>query len=222
MLAPFSVPAGYMLAGLLSCSPQTPPSVAVQFRNNPPGIVNSEPAESLMRLKDGTISPDYGREFSVTGGLTYSNIQTTFDMNFTSSVWPVVNRACLWANNINITVTYTPTVYVASNYRPGSCRYQATLEHEMRHVAADVAFLGELLPYMKEMAEMSVAPWKGAGPVGKETLEAEQAALSKQFGDALEKISDGQQGIRVLRQRQIDTRAEYDRLSTACPAEPSR
>lgn len=207
---------GYMLAAIFTCPVQTPPVVTVQFQSSPPHIINDKSSSELAALKKNSTSPNYGSEFPIVGGLTFSNFKVEYSMDLMNGVQSVLRKACLWATKINVVVTYTPTVYVASNHAPGSCHYKMTERHEMMHVNVDVITLKEFLPQVKKAVEGTVATWRGVGPVDQDGLKAAESELSKPLKVTLDAITDKLQQARRARQQQVDSRDEYRYLSTAC------
>ncbi|MFH1157575.1 MAG: hypothetical protein V1721_01630 [Pseudomonadota bacterium] len=221
-LSPLSLSTGYILAGLLSCDPQTAPTVTLQFQNAPLQINNTRSSSDLARMKTHTLSPQYGAEFPVVGGATSSDLQIKYNAEFMTSSALSSDSVCLWAKAINITVIYAPVIYISSDYKPGSCQYSLTEEHERLHVNIDIITLNEFLPYIRREAENAVSAWRGTGPVGKNQTESNQEALLKPVADALGKVTSHLQRTRSLRQQQVDSRSEYRYVSSACRKKDSR
>jgi len=79
-ISPLSLSTGYVLAGLLSCNPQTAPNVTLQFQNVPLQIDNTRSSADLAQFKTHTLSPKYGAEFPVVGGVASSDFQVVFGL----------------------------------------------------------------------------------------------------------------------------------------------
>ena len=43
-------------------------------------------------------------------------------------------RFCIYPEEINIKMSYNPTVYIANSLEPGSCRFNTTVRHEQTHL----------------------------------------------------------------------------------------
>jgi len=113
-------------------------------------------------------------------------------------------------------VIYAPTVYISSDYKPGSCQYSMTEEHEMLHVNVDIITINEFLPHIRRTAENVVSTWRGTSSVGKNKLKFNQDAILKPLAEALGKVTNQMQKMRNLRQQQVDSRSEYRYVSSAC------
>ncbi|MBU6476241.1 MAG: hypothetical protein KGQ70_09765, partial [Alphaproteobacteria bacterium] len=212
---PFST--GRMFAGIFSCAQPHAPPVTIVFHDSPPRIEAAQPAARMESLRKKSISPDYGGAFTQVDGLTDGTFGIKYDLDFTAVEQMMLHTACVRAKDARIAVTYTPVIYVSDVAAPGSCRYKATLAHEMRHVGADIGDIEEFLPKIKAAADAALAPQHDPRPVSKSAVVAFQADESKKLSDAIGKISAALQRTRQIRQMQIDTRREYERLSKACP-----
>jgi hypothetical protein len=214
--APFSAKTAAVLIGLFSCDPGPEPSVFLDFQNTPPQISRRAPAE-LQQLKTESSSPDYHGEFSLVQGVKDAAFQFSYAMNFSNTSWPLLGKSCVRPSALTITLTYAPLIYLNSEIPEGSCDHNVTLEHELRHVKVDVETLQEFIPGMKKTAAATLALLRSTEPVAAKDVEAAQQT----FTDALTKTIDAStarlQEIRTLRQQAVDSREEYQRLSTACP-----
>lgn len=210
---------GYILAGLISCSPQTPAEVTLRFINNPATIDNSKDESQLQATRKGSISPSYGNEFPVVQGLHTGTYQLSHTIDFEDTYRPMIG-ACIHATRMQITLTYTPVIYIKSNHAPGSCHYETTLGHERKHVATDVATLTEYIPEIKKMATLALAAAANNKPVDKDQMSAEHSRIEAAVSQTLEKSSDAMQAVRTYRQQAVDSREEYERLSGLCLNEP--
>lgn len=220
-----SLQAGYILAGLLTCTPSAPPEVVIEFKNAPPRLETGESTRDLARTKENSTSPNYGAEFPIVGGLTESNYNVSYKtqfLNMSSSVYSGADSAagmrqvCVHPKTVTVTVTYMPVIYVASDYPHGSCRYNLTEEHEMRHVSVDTITINGFLPKIRQAVVDAVSGWHGVGPVDETQMEAVQNSLSDQLKAPVKKIFDQLQQTRRARQQAVDSRDEYRRLSTSC------
>ncbi len=217
-----SLPAAYLLAELLVCAPSAAPEVVVKFKNTPPQLDQKKSSQDLARMQAHSTSPIYGTEFPIIGGLTASEFQISYGMQFANISYPSLGQVCIHPKTIEVTLTYTPVIYVASDYPPGSCQYGLTEEHETRHVSVDVITATGFLPQIKQAASFAVSQWRGTGPVHESQMEAVQNGLLKQLSAPMKKQLDQFQQTRRLRQQAVDSREEYRRLSEACPHERLR
>lgn len=215
-VAHLSLPAGYILAGLLSCGPQTTPDITVTLQNNTPQINNEQSSEQMVKMKGDSVSPSYGGEFPIVDGITNGVVQIGHDISFSSTVHPFLGSACVAADTVHITVTYSPTIYVDSRYAQGSCRYDLTKEHEMRHVQVDVDTINEFIPYIKQLTEAATEQWKNNGSVREPDIETTQKGMSQEIDAVLKQATENLQNARSMRQPLVDSHEEYKRVSEAC------
>ena len=204
-----------VLAGLMACPAHQPPVVTLDLRELPTEIDNAKTSVRLAEMKAHAISPNYGAEFPIVGGLTESSFELAYNTGFVTASGRN-GKACLWAERVHITLTYAPKIYIALQYAPGSCNYSLTKRHEQRHVYTDLASLNEFAPRLRKVAGLAAARWRVIGPIDKGRLKTEQAEMTDALARALDNEIASLHETRRLRQQKIDSREEYKRMSKAC------
>lgn len=220
MLTPqIHLAAAYMLASIFSCDAQPAPALHFTVREKPPVFVSTRSTRELRAL--GTTLPNVNlAEFPTTSGITEGKVDLQTSIAF-SSQETLTGRYCLWPTEVDVTLSYEAHVYIASEYAPQSCRYAVTKQHELRHVAADEDALREFIPRLKKSAEARAAKGYPDGPFDLAGRDSMKNLVLETFRDGLARDLDKLEADRSRRQLAIDTRAEYTRLSRACPGEPS-
>ncbi len=212
--------AGIILANTLSCAVQPAATVSLSFQNTPPRYVHTESTADLSQRKIDTKFSHGPSEIFVTGGITESHLETKFKMSFKSMEDTVTLQGCYWPTDINVTVSYAPVVYIASDYDYQSCRYQQTALHELKHVNTDIITINEFLPHIRQSLQTAASALSVTGPFSLENKDQAQEGMMAAIKTALEASVNQMQATRQQRQQAIDTRQEYLRLSKACPDEP--
>ena len=210
---------GYVLAGLFTCTPHPAPDVTVNFYKNPPRISHARSSAYLMSMKQNSSSPNYGSEFPELDGVTRGQIQFKYNLDFSETEEIELRQACVRTKSAHITVTYTPTIYISSNVAKGTCRYAATLDHEMKHVRVDLDAIHEFLPDIEKAAANALRRAQTTEPISSRQVDKLRDDISEKLSKALDEQTDALQQTRTSRQRKIDSRAEYERLSNACAGE---
>ncbi|TAL26907.1 MAG: hypothetical protein EPN97_18660 [Alphaproteobacteria bacterium] len=209
-----------VLAGLLACDPQPAPDIQVNYTEKKPVFFNSHSTAQLR-----AIAPSMGTvnlaDFPVTTGVTRGKITMETSILF-RSLGNLLGRYCLWQAEVTINVTYRPEVYIAKEYRPGTCRYTQTKLHELRHVEIDKGVMKDLLPELKKVVAARAAKIGVRGPFDDTQREAAKSVLLHSMQDAVSAELDRIESVRAMRQQMVDTPAEYTRLSLSCPGEPIR
>lgn len=210
-----------LLAGFDStCPQQSPAKVTMVFNNNLPVENNTLTSAELGNFHISTTFSKSRKEMFTVGGVTVSDFSPQFLVTFEGSTDPVSGKTCLSAKTIELSLTYNPVVYIASEYKQGSCRHKEVMLHEVRHVNTDIITFKEYLPVLQADMAAAAAALKPMGPLSPaEVLPARDKIvdiLQAALGVSIDKIG------KVLHQRQqaIDTRQEYLRSSRACPDEP--
>ncbi len=123
---------------------------------------------------------------------------------------------CFWVDRIEITLRYEALdVYIASEYPPGSCQYQAILSHENKHVAAARALLDDYVQEIRSVLTSLAIPKPRAPRLVETVSEARQLTqatienLLRPVFERLRKTMEDTQG-------RIDSRGEYRRVEKQC------
>ncbi|MEZ0261154.1 MAG: hypothetical protein ACAH80_09100 [Alphaproteobacteria bacterium] len=216
-IAPFAC---LLLAAFDGCRPAQSPKVTAVFNNNLPIENNSLPITELGKFTISTTFSKKRKETFIVGGVTVSDFVPQFLLTFDGSTDPVSGKACLAAKTVELTLNYKPTVYIASQYKPGSCRYKEVLLHEVRHVNTDIITFKEYLPIIQADMERAAATLHVMGPLDKNEVDPAREKAAAVLKEALTASVDKVSAVLHQRQQAIDTRAEYLRSSRACPHEP--
>jgi hypothetical protein len=105
-------------------------------------------------------------------------------------------------------------VYVASEFKPGECAYNAVLDHENQHVAINNAALREYAPRIRAALEQALReqrPLATSDPKG--SADRALADVHRRMDAALDEF----QKTLASRNAAIDTDSNYDAISQLCP-----
>lgn len=215
-----SAAAGLMMLVLAQgCPPQQMPTVSINVVNNPPVYDNSYSSAALGEVPIDTKIAQHSDEVFITGGLTRGAVTTSWETSFAKLLDERSGVACLWLKSVNLTLTYTPNVYIASEHAPGSCRYGVIMEHEIRHVNTDIMTLNEYLPLIRQNLQYAVDTLGVRGPYHDVQMRRIQQDMQDVISGRLRDTLAEMDVVRRKRQQLIDTRQEYMRLSGLCPNE---
>lgn len=144
-------------------------------------------------------------------GLTVSKFTAQWNMDFLAAKLGNGSN-CIWLRTIEIKLAVPEvTVYVASEYQPGNCEYNAVLAHENEHVRINA----EVMTVRARTLEMAL---KGA--VGKlaplvSKLEP-QAAVEKELGGLVQRNLAELNAERDRRNAAIDSDHSYGTVARKC------
>lgn len=208
-----------MLVLAQGCPPQQAATVTINVVNNPPVYDNSYSSAELGEVPIDTRISQHSDEVFITGGLTRGEITTSWNTSFSKLLDESSGLSCLWLKSVDLTLSYTPTVYIASEHRPGSCRYNVIMEHEVRHVNTDIMTLNEYLPLIQQNLQYAVNTLGVHGPYLDMQMQSIQQNMRDVISGRLRDTLLEMDSLRRQRQQLIDTRQEYMRLSRLCPQE---
>ncbi|MBX7200300.1 MAG: hypothetical protein K1X51_13100 [Rhodospirillaceae bacterium] len=145
-------------------------------------------------------------------GVTY--VETMLSMQAATRIKPQGRGFCVYLDRVEADFGWDRMeVYVASEYKPGSCEYRMVLDHENQHVGINQQALRDSAPRVRAALEAILrdqAPVYVASPDG-----AADRALTAIHGrmngslDAFQRIIAERNGV-------IDTDSNYEAVSQMC------
>lgn len=127
---------------------------------------------------------------------------------------PVSGYECV-APKVQVSLFYTPiTIYIGSEFTPGSCAYKEVLEHEKRHLDAYLAHL----PKVETTVRKALAQRFDTRPLYAPAGQA-RALLSKEIDTGWMPYIKKELARAEVLQAAIDSPQEYARLSKVCKGE---
>jgi len=123
---------------------------------------------------------------------------------------------CFWVRRTELTIRNpSPDIYIAREYRRGTCPYRTVLAHERQHIRISKELIDRYIPRLRWVLTSLRIP-TGERPVfvtSAEDAKPEIAALMKELAEPL-----FQEMAKALREAQakIDSPASYRRLRKAC------
>lgn len=212
--------AGYMhlAAGEATCRVRKSPTVAVSVSETRVRYDHGRGRDALKSMGNDTVSP-YGPEAQThVSGLMNGEILTEQSIRFLQETWPRRSLGCVYLDSIDVKITIKPVIYVAREYKQGTCRYRSIVEHEKRHIAVDQQVAGKYRERMaRAIRENLAASAIGGAPVPVAAIPAEQEKIRARFEGLLKRYNAEMSAERKARQQGVDTLAEYERVRAQCP-----
>jgi len=216
------ISAGLMtLAGAYGCPQMAAGPVIMQTSNGTPRYYYHIPSAQLATLNTGGAKPQHLGPNYVIGGLTHGKINTTYSIQMSGKPMPGSSAYCVSIEQITVTLDYQPDVYIASEYKPGSCQYNVTMQHEVQHVNLELITLNEFIPRIQAHVRQTVQSLPPLPPTQAQDVPRVRDWISAQVNTAVQQSLAQMIQVRDSRQGGIDTPQEYARLAAACAHEPN-
>ncbi len=123
---------------------------------------------------------------------------------------------CFWVLRTTLTIRHpSPDIYIAREYRRGSCAYRKILAHEQRHIRISRDHINRYVPRLRWVLTSLRIP-TGRRPLLVESPEAAKSRVQALMKDLAEPLFH--EMAKVLREAQakIDSPASYRRLLKQC------
>ncbi len=209
----------YTLAQLTVCPlPDAAPHVDFQFLPEKPIYITEAPSAALGAAMKGNVDSTIATDSRwKVGGLEEGPIEPEFHMQFET-----VNDGssiCIFLSNIQFTLHYRPTIFIAKENKPLECRFKVVKLHEERHVATDLKTINEYVPKLQMELLWYLRSLGMQGPFPMSQRDTQIQEMAKNIGKALRPIVGKLIDTRRARQGMIDTVENYKHESSLCPGE---
>lgn len=172
----------------------------------------------LQGIKMDTVNPHSYGGLTVTQGYTRGGIQLQPRVEISYKSWPDLNLSCIAYDKIKITVDLDPTITIAREVKADPCMGPLVKEHELKHVKVDhhmvnkyAASIGQKV--YKALKERGFT----VGPVPTKSVKEITAQMQHAVFQIVEHESKKMDLERIEMQQAVDSKAEYSRISNACP-----
>lgn len=213
---PISLPALLVLAQMSGCPAGPQPTLEIQVvpREAPldTSMSQDELTAGFANNPDSTLSTEPGWHL---GGLTLSNIQTSFATRYLTQQVSQT-ESCVYVSHVDATVLYSPVIYIATDFLNNQCQYDLTLAHEQRHVGTDMEAINDYMPLFRQRITEYLANLGAVGPIDTGQTESAGEAILQQLMEDLQPVEDALNETRRQRQAAFDTEENYRYESSLC------
>lgn len=122
---------------------------------------------------------------------------------------------CPYVKKLEVKFYYSSTIFVASEHQRGTCRYDAIMEHEMKHHNTNVKTVKEVVTKFKKDLPKMIA-YIESKYIPREQVEKKFKKMNISVKDAFEVYSDVMVKELAKKNGLIDTPEEYERVSAVC------
>jgi hypothetical protein len=194
------------------------PELNVTVSEDPIRFNTDKTRRQLATLHIDTVSPFPPEVHTEVGGLTHGGITLTHNLRFRRALDPVTHSGCLELDRVDIGLRINPTIYIANDLPNRACWFREIFVHEQKHVDADRALTATYEQRFKDALAMmfSAPPDYTAGPMPEAAMERASRRMHKSVAAALNVVFAQMQRDRAEAQAQVDTLAEYQRLTRTC------
>jgi hypothetical protein len=172
----------------------------------------------LNNFEVDTVNPYGTKVHTDVGGIMRGGIETNYATKFAGLRSPE-GQSCVWFDTVTVDIKITPTIFIAKDYKKGSCMYNAVLEHETKHVNVDRSLVNTYAQTIGAALQKELSGKTVYGPVP----SARESATQDQMQRRISKIMKDQMAVlnaeRLKRQQQVDSLAEYNRVNAMCPGQ---
>lgn len=202
----------------ITCKAAALPPVRVEPSKSVIQYDHSLTQGQLDRMEIDTVNPYGDHKQTHVGGLMSGEITVEHQIGFVQERYDRLGVSCLYYDSVDVKININPTIYIARENKPGSCRYNAILEHEKKHVEVDRLVVNKYARRIGESVSFALKQYGssfGPFPVGE--IAYAQERLQEYLGGVIKAEVDAMNEERRASQQAIDTIQEYERVRRLCP-----
>lgn len=207
----------HLASNEVKCIHQTAPKITVLPSKSTVTYDFSKSQAQLDGFDVDTVSP-YGPGLEThIGGLMSGEVMVQHRVEFMQERYQHVDAGCLYIDKIDVNIHINPTIYVASDYPRGSCKHNAIIEHEKKHIQIDRVIVNKYAERIGRALEKILNnSGSSYGPYRMSDLPAAQKQVQSSIDTAVRRENDLMNEERKAKQQQIDTVDEYNRVEAVC------
>lgn len=208
-----------LAAGSPVCKPDKPTQINIVPKTANVAYDTRQSMAQVQTAQVDTINPYGFGGTSHTYGYMSGEIESSISVKLDHKPLDKMGaNHCIWYKEITVNIGITPTIVIPREVARDPCMKRAVNRHELKHVMADrkivnkyAGIIGKKLYKELESRGFSVAPvyHENAQAVATRMQETAQQIASFEF----EKMGLERREV----QQAIDSKAEYDAVSNACP-----
>lgn len=150
------------------------------------------------------------------GGLMKGGISVNSQVQVMTLTYPRSRQICQWIRQMDVNINIDPKIYVARDHKQGSCKHNAILNHEMKHIFVDREAVKKYMPIIKRQLEIAVRKVGIVGPKPEREANKYQKKITNYMDTELRSVTEKMYAERKVRQQGVDTLEEYERVSRQC------
>jgi hypothetical protein len=174
---------------------------------------------ALQNYSTDTVDPYGFHGQTITQAFMKGTIGLEHNIKFGQALIKKYKAACIWYEEITVEIKIDPTIVIAKEIYADPCMRKAVIGHELKHVRVDREIVNK---YAKVMGKKLYTELKSrgfeAGPFPMENAQEVANKMQRVVHQILD-LEYQKLGIeRMEKQREVDSKGEYDRVDEMCPA----
>ena len=201
----------------VQCRVKSDPKVLVQPMRSIVQYDFTKHRQELETFNIDTVSPYGPNHHAKIGGLMSGEIRVESRVRMMQEKYKHAGVGCLHIESVDVIVHVDPTIYVASEFKKGTCEHKAIIEHEKRHVKVDADMATKYAGIIREEIKARIKEIGASfGPYKIADLKKVQDQIQAQFDEIVTSKTQQMTEERHLLQQNLDTAEEYKKVSDQC------
>jgi hypothetical protein len=197
-----------------ACTVPKAPTISINATTQPIRYDYSRTQEQLGAIRSDTVNPYAPGTDTATGGLRQDAPQLSMNVRVGYRGVPG-GPTCFWYDSVTVNIQLNPVIYIARENQGGDCG-AAIMEHEKKHIAVDHRVSNSFAASVGDVVRKAVNEAGALGPYNADRIEETQKMMIDHIQSAVKSRQLSYETDMRRQQAQVDTLAEYERVSKIC------
>ncbi len=198
------------------CKADRSPQIQVKTSTDQVKWDYSKSEKDLNAFNIDTINPYGNSIITDVGGLMQGGIELSEKISFRTITHNRMAQMCYWYDTVQVSLHILPTIYIAREFPPGTCKHNAIREHELKHIEVDREIVNKYAALIGAAVKQELDKQSLFGPYHTNQSKEVEAYLSGRIAAVIKYHHDMMSDERKRRQQVIDSLNEYERVNHLC------
>lgn len=214
--------AGAASRGAVWCKTDQAPTIKVGAETKPIRYDFSKSEKDLNHFKVDTVSPYAKNVITDVGGLMQGGIELSQSIRLNTMTNYGTRETCVIYDSVTVTLKIDPTIFIAREFPRGSCKHNAIMAHEHRHIAIDQEIVNKYARLIADALKADINRAPLAGPVPMVEVARVQKEMQMRQQGVVKTLAAQMDHERSKRQQALDNIQEYEQVNKLCPPTVTR
>lgn len=163
-----------------------------------------------------TLSPYAENIKTEIGGLMKGGIKIRHSYKYGVRTNTTTGQVCMWYDKIKVDIVINPKILIAKEYKEGTCKHQAVMTHEMKHIMKDREISSIYSKKIRDALYEHVKEKSYIGPVDEDKMAQLDIYMKSSIKTVIGKVKQEMIKQRKQEQMLIDNINEYNAVSDFC------
>lgn len=169
-------------------------------------------AQEMTQMHMGSVRQNGPAIYGTGGG----QMGIDMDIDFKQHTNSTGTVSCIGLEKVIVKFIAFPAIMVAEDFRPGTCEYNAVMEHEQKHISTMMNFQTEYAPKLKYAVKQILKKYGQPQVVSSVNVKHQALQIKSDIEAATANYFEKIYQVQRKRQQRVDSAEEYAKVFAKC------